>query len=684
MSLGLLAPAALAVGALLGITVLAHLQRRPPRETRDFGATMLLERLPPRLTRRTRIQDRRLLALRLLALALVVLAAAQPELRRTEAPSTVGASGRVLVVMDTSLSMQASLGADQAFASARRAAAEEVRGLPSGVQVALVTAGTPAQTLVSWTTDTAAVAGTLETLQVGHASTDLHGALTLARGLLCGAAGEVLVYTDEAGPGVVEACAPDLERILALGGAVLPRRFAPPTPANIVPIEAEYGDGLEGGSIRVKLANWGTSPREVPVTVNLPDGASMTAFADVPAADGTAPGEVEERFTVPRQAAGGVAVVRVEDAALVGDNARAFHLPQVGANRVLVVDGDPGSSPTKSEVYFLERALAPAAGVGVSVDVVAAQAQAALQPDRHRVVFLANVSDPAPWAPRLLDFVRNGGGLVVVMGDNVTPERWNAPMASLLPTPLRKVRDLVPIDAERGVALAMPDVGERLFKPFSRSGLGGFRAVDARRVMTVEAPEDGADRSDAKVLARWDGGLPALLERQVGTGHVMLWTSSVDLGWTNFPVQGVYMPFMQRLVDVLGGGASGASRRMDGEVGVPVVVELPAEAGALEVSGPTGSLAPSTREDREVRFVPDVPGAWTVKGGDGRLVAQVAVNTPLVESDLRSGVSLTETQAKIAPERMTRRYALTSALVLLAAALLALAGWVGRGKHEEA
>ena len=53
---------------------------------------------------------------------------------------------------------------------------------------------------------------------------------------------------------------------------------------------------------------------------------------------------------------------RVEDAHLELDDTRYFHLPRVGASRVMVVDGDPGATAMASEVYFLERALAPWGG----------------------------------------------------------------------------------------------------------------------------------------------------------------------------------------------------------------------------------------------------------------------------------------------------------------------------------
>lgn len=141
MSLAWTAPAVLALGALLVGPVLAHLTRQAIRERRAFGALLLLQRLQRRLQRQRRISDRLLLLLRLLALAAIILAAARPELRWPEVSNRLGASGRVVIILDTSLSMDQRVGGDPALALARRAAAEEVRGFGTGVQVALITAG---------------------------------------------------------------------------------------------------------------------------------------------------------------------------------------------------------------------------------------------------------------------------------------------------------------------------------------------------------------------------------------------------------------------------------------------------------------------------------------------------------------------------------------------------------------
>lgn len=676
MSFAFGAPLVLALGALLAAPVLAHLTRQHIRERRSFGALLLVQRLQKRLQRRRRLSDRLLLLLRLVALTAFILAAARPEVRWPEVTTSVGASGRVVVVLDQSLSMDQRIGGESAFTLARKAAAAQLRALPSGVQVALIGVGTEASLLTpTFTEDAALVAAQVEEQAQSAGGTDLRGALLLARTLLEGRPGEILVYTDESGPGVVEACSQDFERLLDLGSTVVPAVQRAEPPRNIAVAEASYGDGIEGGSVAVKLVNYGPEAREVPTSVYLPEGARITSFVAVPAGTAEAPGLAETRFTVPRQAAGGVARVEVEDADLPLDNVRYFHLPRVGASRVMVVDGDPGSTPTRSEVYFLERALAPWGSAGPVVDVVAPAGVSALSEGGHRVVWLANVTDPGPMAPTLIDFVRRGGGLVIGMGENVTAERYNSALASLLPAALRRTRDLVDLDAAGGTSLALPDVtGVDLFRVFARSGREEFASVRARRVMTLEPY---AESEEVHTLLRYTDGVPALVERRIGTGRVLVWTGTLDLGWGNLPLQSIFAPFAQRVTALLGGDVGGAAATVDGVVGTPVVLPLPGASSGAEVTGPSGHLVASERTAEGLSFVPDVPGEYAVQIGDQPALARVAVNTPLPESDVRHTSSILAAQAEIAPDRLTRHLPLAgvgwalAGLALLGAAVLA-------------
>jgi hypothetical protein len=55
----------------------------------------------------------------------------------------------------------------------------------------------------------------------------------------------------------------------------------------------------------------------------------------------------------------------------------------------------------------------------------------------------------------------------------------------------------------------------------------------------------------ARVLARFDDGSPALLERRAGSGRVLLWTSTLDLGWNDMPLKPVFLPFVHTTVRYL-------------------------------------------------------------------------------------------------------------------------------------
>jgi len=53
------------------------------------------------------------------------------------------------------------------------------------------------------------------------------------------------------------------------------------------------------------------------------------------------------------------------------------------------------------------------------------------------------------------------------------------------------------------------------------------------------------------VLASFANGQPALVEGEYGKGKVLLFTSTCDLDWNNFPLRRVFLPFVHQLVGYL-------------------------------------------------------------------------------------------------------------------------------------
>ena len=197
---------------------------------------------------------------------------------------------------------------------------------------------------------------------------------------------------------------------------------------------ARYGSGPEGGSVAVTIANYGDDLVEVPANLSLPDGTTISAFVTMEAGQ-----TVDKTFTVPRVTQGGVGIVQIEDGKIAEDNVGSFHLPTIGASRVLVVDGDPGSYAHRVRpVYYLERGARPVGSAprwtaGSSRTSPAPWSLGCPVPRRRRPSGRVHVQccDPGPWANRLVEFVSGGGSLVISLGDNVSADRTNAVLAKL-------------------------------------------------------------------------------------------------------------------------------------------------------------------------------------------------------------------------------------------------------------
>ena len=645
-------PLGLALGVLVGGPLLAHLIRRTPQLRRAFGAMLLLNRLPQELRRRRHVEDRGLLSLRMLMIAAFVLAVARPELQWPGAVPEFGGTGAVVVVIDDSMSMDLRESAKGTLlARARDEAVAIVRNLPPGTLVGAVRVGGTAERLTpELVADPDVVVARIEAVTQTLSGTDLSGAIRHARRMLAGAGGEVLVFTDEAGFGVMESALPEIALLTSQGGALVPRPVHAVEPGNVAVMGAVYGSGPEGGTVTVQVANFSSTKKEVPSTLSLPDGTEITAFIEVEAG-----AHAEKRFTVPRVGQGGIGSVQIEDGQLAADNMGSFHLPTMGASRVLVVDGDPGLTPIASEVYYLERALAPWGRTasltgGVLPDITSPSGVNILDPDVHRVAFLANVADPTPWANKLVDFVNQGGNLVISLGDNVSVDRTNGVLASLLPVQLRRPRAIAG-PGEAGVPTQIPDVDLAIFAPFARGGLAGFQRIRWQQLYTVDPYEDS---DSVRTLLRLENGLPLMIERTVGLGRVILFTGTFDADWGNLPIQAVFMPMIQSMVRELGVPTEEANTRLTGVVGQAISVPVSGSMAEVRVEGPSGSLG-ATTDGGTVLFTPMEPGAHRVMGASGPAISEIAVNVDTTESDVRRHTSLSQTAAEVDPDRFMKR-----------------------------
>jgi hypothetical protein len=140
------------------------------------------------------------------------------------------------------------------------------------------------------------------------------------------------------------------------------------------------------------------------------------------------------------------------------------------------------------------------------------------------------------------------------------------------------------------------------------------------------------------VLARFDDGTPALLERKSGAGRTLLWSSTLDLEWNDMAVKPVFLPFIHTVTKYLADYAEAPASLTVGQV-IPAPRRGAGRGGAASRGGtvavaPSGARVAVETEDGALEL--GEQGFYDVRtqgaGADSATV--LASNVDLTESDL--------------------------------------------------
>jgi hypothetical protein len=209
----------------------------------------------------------------------------------------------------------------------------------------------------------------------------------------------------------------------------------------------------------------------------------------------------------------------------------------------------------------------------------------------------------------LADYVQNGGRALLALGPR---------SAGLATVPVSG--ETLRAGQQLGAA-ATVSIGEIDTAHPALHGLDDLRSAKFTRYVAVEP---GAED---RVLIRLDDGAPLLLERPLGAGRVLLFTSSLDREWNDLPVQPVYVPFIAGLANHLLGGAGFTS---EADLGSTLAVRALGLAGG-QIFDPRGQKALGLGAGSEDVLLDQVGFYEVVGGGNTELVA---VNFDPREADL--------------------------------------------------
>ena len=620
MSLQLGNPAMLAALGLVLLPILAHLTGSRRLDRVAFPPVRFLAVAHRTLRRRWLLDDLLLMALRVLTVAALVGVFCRPSLLR---PVEVAHGSRpdldTALIVDRSLSTQLEEGGATVFARIQAEGLAVLEGLAPGTRAALVWMDhAPVVVGRGLTTPRAELVAHLRRLDPGHGSTDLGAAAALgAEVLAAGGAttGQVIVLGDGTATRFngMEDLPPGIEFVY--------RDLSVSRPVNRFPLRAEVGAGREEVPVEVTIAA-SSSKGEERVAADLVAEGLETLHGTAAVGEAT-------RFTIvdPRPGVTPAHVGLARDA-LPADDILPFFVHSDGTPSVALVGSESNVSPLQDELFYLTRALETAARPrAMGIDEIAA-----LPALPGTVLVLANVPCSAALGHELRRLLDGGGGVLLSVGDLVDRDECNEHLSDLLPALLGSVKSReAGAFEEARVGLAAPDIDLPLWAPFRDGGMRTFGRVRLHRVMEVEPHLEPLSR----VLLRYTDGRAALLERQVGRGRLMLFTTTVDDDWTDLPIRAIYVPMMLQVVSHLSGAAEDApsSVHLVGER--PRLGPMP---GELVLHHPDGS------EDRleggdDVRIPPlEAPGHHVVlrslEGGGSEVAARIAVTTDPRESAL--------------------------------------------------
>ena len=192
--MSLLVPAALAFGIIIPIILLLYFMR-PKRQNRVVGSTLLWQQAlqdlqASRPWQRLRITP--LLLLQLLAALVIVLILARPAIFL---PSPI--SGNMIIILQTSASMQATDVTPNRFEAAKSQIADLVDGLGPNDHLSLISMAHAPQVLIASSQDKGQITAALQRAKVTNQDADLEQALSLAISLAAGRTNiQVLVVGD--------------------------------------------------------------------------------------------------------------------------------------------------------------------------------------------------------------------------------------------------------------------------------------------------------------------------------------------------------------------------------------------------------------------------------------------------------------------------------------------------------
>ncbi|MBI3880363.1 MAG: BatA domain-containing protein [Verrucomicrobia bacterium] len=678
-----LAPLFLLGALAVGLPILFHLIRRTTREKTLFSSLMFLLPTPPRVTKRSRLENIWLLILRCLVLLLLAFGFARPFLPNALAPSKPAGPGtKTIVLVDTSASMRR----ENLWAEAKAKAEELFKKAGPADEIALLTFDRTTQTRLSledWRKlkldeRAAAAAQRLAAVQPTWFATHLGPALIQAAELLdqpgqtnqTAGVRQIIVISDMQ----------DGAKFDGLQGYEWPRGIQvsletvkpkKPTNAGLQWVsEVEEGEAKSAGepsAIRLRVVNSADSKRDQ-------FKIRWTGAPEIESQEVYVPAGQSRIVKPPKQPDS-----RPDRLALTGDDAdfdNSVHIlpPQLQRLPLLFLGNDAETDPGQS-LYYLKRAFQKSRNQ--VVDIIARRSDqpvAAFEMQSAQLLVLGeNPTDAALTAAR--QFAKDGKFILAPLPSAASV----AALAKLLELPSLSAEEARVKDY---AMFAQIDFQHPLFAAFADPRYSDFTKIHFWKHRKLDA----AKLPGARVIAKFDDGDPALVQVPLGKGAVVILTTTWRPADSQLALSSKFVPLLYALLEQSSDLPVQKAQYFTGDE-----VPMPPGPQALKVRKPDGAEVEVAAGGKFNQT--DSPGVYAVTPGTLRFVVNLAPDesrtAPLSEERLASlrlplKKSATETtaasvqhQARAQAAELEGQQKLWRWLIVAALVVLLIETWLG-------
>lgn len=608
--MGLFSPWFLAGALAVGLPIWLHLLKRSKTDPTPFPSLRFFEnREVPSVHRR--LDYLLLFALRALMVLLLALLFAHPYL---ETLTAVGRGEELTVIaVDRSFSMSAGPAVGQTrLDQAKAQALEALTAIPNGQQAQVVALAGNLEAMTQQINDPAELQAAIGAIEPSDSRASFGELARYLRTLRDSTEKplEVHLFSDlqesALPPGFADLrLEPNTEMIFHPIGetepnwtvetVVSPDRIYDPEQTHIIATVAGFNTPEAQRSVTLHLNGKQVAQQTVTVPEN---GRGSTEFVGLEASYGYNQAEV-----------------RIDSADnLAKDDVFRFAVERTDPRRILFVD--EGRS-VKAQQYF-EAAMGSTPEEEFTMEIVQAPQAAQADLSRYAMVVLSDLGTvPDRLNSALEEYVTGGGSVFVVLGPNsVALER-----APVLDEVIEGSR-YAAREGERFWAATDIDIAHPSLANVER--LEGVRFYQATGIQT--------ENSD--VLARLSEGTPLLVERKIGEGTVLAFTSTIDNLSNDFPLKPVFVGFVQGTVDYLAGGGVDQPLNLAVDDYVEIRSADDEEGVTADVTGPDGERVLSLEESASAQNVTLArEGFYQINtaGGQSRTIAAHADRR---ESDL--------------------------------------------------